>query len=258
MKILAVIGSPRKNGNTYRAVERIKENILGYDGSIELECLFIRDYDLKTCTGCFACISKGEERCPLNDERDEIMTKMMEADGIIFAAPCYAMGVPAVMKNFIDRFAYTLHRPCFFDKSFLAVATVGGVMGLKQTLQQLAVLSSGGRLIKKVGISCPPIPMAGFDKRAEKSIRKASGAFCESLKNPRRKAPGMGDWAYFNSFKAFTAFESYRKVCPADYDYYSQRQEYFYPLKGRAARRLIGRLIKTLMRMGLKLLVRES
>jgi multimeric flavodoxin WrbA len=123
------MGSPRKKGNTYHVVERIKERLLAFDDSIEFEYLFLKDCDLKPCTGCFACIAKGESLCPLKDDRDMIMSKMMEADGIIFAAPCYGLGVPAVMKNFIDRFSYTLHRPRFFDKCFLAVATVGGVMG---------------------------------------------------------------------------------------------------------------------------------
>jgi multimeric flavodoxin WrbA len=258
MKILAIIGSPRKNGNTYKAVERIKENLLAYDKNIEFEYLFLKDCDLKMCTGCFTCISKGERLCPLKDDRDAIMSKMTEADGIVFAAPCFAMGVPAVMKNFIDRFAYTLHRPCFFDKSFLAVATVGGVRGLKQTLGQLALLSAGGRLVKSVGISCPPMPMAGFDKRADKKIRKAARDFYRSLKDPRRKAPGMGDWAHFHSFKASTAFELYQSVCPADCSYYSEKDEYFYPLKGHPMRRLVGKLFRGLMRSGLKLLVKNE
>jgi multimeric flavodoxin WrbA len=257
MKILAVMGSPRKKGNTYNVVERVKTRLMGFDNSIEFEYLFLSDYDLKMCTGCFACIAKGEHLCPLKDDRDTIMSKMMEADGIIFAAPCYTLGVPAVMKNFIDRFAYTLHRPLFFDKCFLAVATVGGVMGLKQTLEQLAVLSAGGRIAKKLGISCPPVTMAGFDKRADKSITKASEAFYRLLRKPRRHLPGLGDWAYFHSFKTFTGFESYRKVCPADYAYYSGKEQYFYKIKGHAARRMAGGVFKALMRLGLKLLVRE-
>ncbi len=186
------------------------------------------------------------------------MAKMEEADGIILAAPCYATGVPAVMKNFIDRFAYTLHRPCFFDKSFLAVATVGGVMGLKQTLGQLALLSAGGRLVKSVGISCPPIPMAGFEKRADNKLRKASSDYYKSLQNPRRKAPGIGDFAYFHSFKEFTAFESYQKICPADASYYGDKNEYFYTVKASHVRRLTGRIMKALMRSGLKLLVKSG
>jgi multimeric flavodoxin WrbA len=177
MKILAVMGSPRKKGNTYHVVEKIKDQLLQEDKNIEFEYLFLPDCNLQLCTGCFACIAKGQEKCPLKDDRAMMEAKMLEADGIIFAAPCYAMGVPAIMKNFIDRFAFTLHRPIFFDKAFLAVSTVGGVMGLKQTLEQLALLSAGGKSVQKLGISMPPIPMKGFDKKAENNIQKASKAF---------------------------------------------------------------------------------
>jgi multimeric flavodoxin WrbA len=256
MKILAVIGSPRKKGNTYSVVEQIRENLFALGEDINFEYLFLKDLNLQTCVGCFTCISKGESMCPLKDDRDAIMSKMMEADGIIFAAPCYCMAVPGIMKNFIDRFAYTIHRPCFFDKCFLAVATVGVVRGLKQALEQVSILSAGGRLAKKLGISCPPITMAGFDKRANKKIKKASKEFHQLLLKPNRKLPGPVDWAYFHSFKECTGFESYRKVCPADYSYYKEKDEYFYNIKGHPVRRLIGNLFRVLMHTGLKMLVK--
>ena len=258
MKILAIIGSPRKTGNTYRVVEQVKERLLNYDKSIAFEYIFLKDYKLQPCTGCFACIGRGEDKCPLADDLAVIKDKMLEADGIILAAPCYALGVPGIMKNFIDRLAYTLHRPCFFDKAFLAVATVGGFKGLKQTLEQLALLSAGGRPVVKLGVPAPPIAMAGMDKRAEKSIQKASGAFYRSLLKQRRKLPGLADWAYFHSFKTLSSFEAYRKVCPADCSYYKEKEEYFYPLSGHPVRRLLGRIFKALMRFSFRLLVRQG
>ena len=35
MKILAIMGSPRKKGNTYRIVEQVKENLKAYYKSID-------------------------------------------------------------------------------------------------------------------------------------------------------------------------------------------------------------------------------
>jgi multimeric flavodoxin WrbA len=256
MKILAVMGSPRKKGNTYRVVEQIKEHLMKYDGSIDFEYLFLRDQNLQMCTGCFNCIARGEDKCPLKDDRASIESKMLEADGIILASPSYAMGVTGIMKNFIDRFAYTLHRPRFFDKAFLAVTTIGGFKGIKQTLEQLAILSAGGKHLTKLGVAVPPIPMAGMDKKAAKNIRKASQAFYRSLSKPK-KLPGFGDWAYFHAFKTFTDFQSYQKVCPADVAYY-QDKEYFYPLKGHHLRRLAGKMLRRLMQSGFRLLIKED
>ncbi len=252
------MGSPRKKGNTYRVVERVREKLMDINGEIDFEFLFLPDCELRSCAGCFQCIAKGEERCPLKDDRDPIMMKMLQADGIIFAAPCYAMGVPAIMKNFIDRFAYTLHRPLFFDKAFMAVATVGGVMGLKQTLDQMAILAAGSRPAVRLSVSCPPVPMPMIDKSTERRIRKATVAFYRLLAVPRRRVPGLGDWAYFHSFKAFTGFSTYRKACPADCAYYTDKQEYFYALHDHPLGRLLGRIFKVLMKAGLRLSIRED
>ncbi len=257
MKILAIIGSPKKKGNTYHVVEKIKEQLLCMDENINWEYLFLQDCDLKMCRGCFNCIGKGEDKCPLCDDRSAIEARMLEADGIIFASPNYAMGVPGLMKNFIDRFAYTLHRPCFFDKAFLAVTTSGGPVGIKQTLNQLAILSTGGKGVQKLGVSMPPVPMKGSGRKTAKSIVKAAGAFYHTMQKPGRKVPGFMDWAYFHSFKTMSAFQSYQKECPADHQYYGGKTEYFYPLDGHGLRRLGGKAVRGLMRAGMKLMVDE-
>lgn len=85
MKVLVVMGSPRK-GNTYRAAERIRELMESY-GPVEFEYLWLDTANLSQCRGCFTCIAKGEEKCPLRDDAPAIEQKMHEADGVIFASP---------------------------------------------------------------------------------------------------------------------------------------------------------------------------
>ncbi|MBN1892435.1 MAG: NAD(P)H-dependent oxidoreductase [Clostridiales bacterium] len=256
MKVLAVIGSPRKKGNTWRVVEKVKTYLLAMRSDIDFETLFLSECNVQMCTGCFTCFSRGKEKCPLQDDRDIIEAKMLEADGIILAAPTYAMGVPAIMKNLIDRFAYTCHRPFLFNKAVLLVSTVGGFMGLKETLNQLTMLVSGCTSIKKLGVPCPPIPMAGFEKRAEKKIKKASKDFLRFMNHPVPKAPGLADWAYFSSFKAFTSFEAYQKAVPADDEYYKDK-EYFYPIREYPFSRFLGKTMKSLMKFSMGFLVKK-
>ena len=251
MKISAVIGSPRKMGNTYRVVEQVRKNLMKLDMDIEFEYIFLRDVDLKMCNGCFACISHDAGKCPLKDGRKEVEAALNSSDGIIFAAPGYAMGVPGLMKNFIDRFAYTCHRPSFFDKAVLLVTTIGSSRGMKQTLDQLAVLSGGGRKIR-LGITTPPIPMKGAEK-AEKKIEKASREFHKALKKGK-KLPGAEDWVWFYAFKTFCSVKAYQKVCPGDVSYYKDKKEYFYPLKGHYLRRLLGRTFKVMLKLGIGLM----
>lgn len=258
MKVLAIIGSPRKKGNTMQVVERIREQLLAADKELDFEILRLADMDLQICRGCFSCFARGEESCPLKDDFTFIARKMAEADGIILAAPTYAMGVPALMKNFIDRFAYTLHRPCFFDKSFMAVSTVGGMMGLKETLNQLAILSAGCKSVHKLGITCSPVPIPIIDRRNEKQLRRVSAAFSRAMHKSTRRLPGLPDWAYFSSFKIMTAFKSYRLHCPADYAYYQRRELYFFNFDGHPVRRLTGKMVKILMGCGIKAMVKDN
>ena len=114
MKILAIMGSPRK-GNTYRAVQRIEENMKAM-GEVEFEYLWLKDAGLADCKGCTVCFLKGEQRCPLKDGRKAIEQKMLSVDGVIFASPNYASNVSGLMKTFIDRFAYAGHRPRFYGQ----------------------------------------------------------------------------------------------------------------------------------------------
>ena len=45
-----------------------------------------------------------------------IARKIDEADGVIFVSPAYSMHVSYLFKRFVDRFACTFHRPCYWGK----------------------------------------------------------------------------------------------------------------------------------------------
>ncbi len=258
MKIIAIIGSPRKKGNTYGVVEKIRLQLKKYNNDIDFEYIFLADQNIQLCKGCFACIARGADMCPLKDDRNAIEKKILDSDGVIVAAPSYVMGVPGIMKNFLDRFAFACHRPLFFDKAFLAVTTVGGIKGMKQALEQLAILSAGAKSIIKLGITTPPITMAGLHKKADKRIHKASGAFMIALQKQQRKLPGIADWAWYHSFKTLSSYESYQKVCPADFSYYQDKNEYFYNLNGHPVKRTIGKIFGGIMRSSLKFMIERE
>ncbi len=88
MKILAIIGSGRKKGNTSSIasliLKRIEELAIVEKKQLQVEKLFLADYDLKHCLGCRNCMDRGEDKCPLKDDLKEIKTKIDEADAIIF------------------------------------------------------------------------------------------------------------------------------------------------------------------------------
>ncbi len=110
MKILACVGSYRKNGNTARVVDLI-EGQLDAEAArqhepLEMETVYLGHWDIGTCRGCRVCFDQGEERCPLKDDLLAIKTKMKEVDGIIIASPVYVNDVSGIVRNWLDRLAH--------------------------------------------------------------------------------------------------------------------------------------------------------
>jgi multimeric flavodoxin WrbA len=101
-KILGIMASPRRNGNTHILVSRMLEGAEseGARGDI----LFLNDLAIKECNGCHTCW-EGKE-CSKNDDMNRIYPQIIESDAIIFGTPVYWYGPTALMKGFIDRFVY--------------------------------------------------------------------------------------------------------------------------------------------------------
>jgi multimeric flavodoxin WrbA len=101
-KILAVVGSPRKNGNTHILVRKIADGAKAKGAAVEE--LFLGDLNIRECDGCHRCWKDGV--CSKNDDMCGIYPKIAESDAIIFGTPVYWYGPTGLMKLFIDRFVY--------------------------------------------------------------------------------------------------------------------------------------------------------
>jgi multimeric flavodoxin WrbA len=101
-KILGVLGSPRKKGNTHILISKILEG--AKSEGVAGEILFLDDLTIRECDGCHRCW-KGKE-CNKNDDMNNIYPKIMESAGIIFGTPVYWYGPTALIKGFLDRFVY--------------------------------------------------------------------------------------------------------------------------------------------------------
>lgn len=102
MKVLILLGSPKRNGNTAKVLDMLENKLI--NGQHEIERVNVIDYKINGCTGCVACIKeKNEPNCIQKDDAKVIFNKMMLADLIIYATPVYAHSFPAQMKTLIDR-----------------------------------------------------------------------------------------------------------------------------------------------------------
>jgi multimeric flavodoxin WrbA len=102
MKVLAINGSPNKEGNTFHALNLVGNELKA--GGIEFEILHIGHKMIHGCTACGKCSIKKDEKCSIKtDDLNRWIQQVKEADGIIFGSPVYYSGIPGTMKSFLDR-----------------------------------------------------------------------------------------------------------------------------------------------------------
>jgi multimeric flavodoxin WrbA len=126
MKILALIGTPTgHDGYTTKTVEKLEQSFRN-KRDIEFRYIFLEDTNLPRCQGHLTCIKFGEKKCPFEPAVTPLVSAMEDADIVIFASPVHCFNVSTLMKNFIDLLVYQMHRPAFFGKKALVVATAAG------------------------------------------------------------------------------------------------------------------------------------
>ena len=122
-RVTAFVGSAHKK-NTHNAVVQFLKDLETL-GEVEYEIVTLNNYKLGICRGCRVCFKKGEEFCPLRDDRDVLLEKIDMSDGVIFASPNYSWHMSGIMKVFLDRFGFAIHRPRYFGKTFTSIVTQG-------------------------------------------------------------------------------------------------------------------------------------
>jgi multimeric flavodoxin WrbA len=101
-KVLAINGSPRKDGNTAILIQTILAE-LGKEG-IETETIQIGGRKVHGCMACMKCFENRDGKCVIDDDSvNSCILKMREADGIILGSPVYFLDVTSEMKALIDR-----------------------------------------------------------------------------------------------------------------------------------------------------------
>lgn len=113
MKIITLLGSARKKGNTVTVLQWIENELesLGH----EVERVYLNAKTIHGCIGCAKCRDFPDEiACVQKDDAEEVLGKMIGADLSLFASPIYFWGFSAQTKALIDR-GYSLvtqyHRP---------------------------------------------------------------------------------------------------------------------------------------------------
>ena len=124
MKVLAIIGSPRKGGNTDILVEKFLHGCAITNH--ELEKVYLYKHNISPCIACSRC-KKGDYTCTIKDDMQSLYPLLDEADMIVFGTPNYWFGPSAKTKLLIDRLRpYTSNKKLKGKKASLIVAAADG------------------------------------------------------------------------------------------------------------------------------------
>jgi multimeric flavodoxin WrbA len=120
-KILIVLGSPRKKGNSATLAAKVAEAAVA-DGA-DVEIVYLNGLKIKPCQGCEKCQQESSVGCAIEDEMTQLYSKLQEADTIVVASPIYWFNISAQTKIFIDRL-YAVgvgHKNIFKGKNFAII-----------------------------------------------------------------------------------------------------------------------------------------
>lgn len=101
MKIMAFVGSSRKDGNTAKIVGAICKGAM--ESGHEVDIYNLAEMNHQGCMACDACQLEKVDCCSISDPLTELLPEIAKADCLIVGTPIYMLQVSGVTKNFLDR-----------------------------------------------------------------------------------------------------------------------------------------------------------
>jgi hypothetical protein len=192
---------------------------------------------------------KGEEFCPLKDDRDVLIEKMMSSDGVVFACPNFSFQVSAMMKIFLDRLGFVFHRPRFFGKAFTSIVAQGFYGGNK-IVSYLDFVGKGLGFNTIKGTCFTALePMKKMEKqKMDAALASQSRQFYEKLVKPVYPVPSLLRLMVFRGSRMSVRLECAES--DRDYAHYKEKgwleSNYFYPVRLGVLKKAAGSLFDSM------------
>ncbi|MEA4846866.1 MAG: flavodoxin family protein [Clostridiaceae bacterium] len=127
MKVLALLGSPRKNGNTALLLDEYLKGIRDADNAADITKVFLQEKKIQCCTACGACRDATLGQCIIKDDMQALYPLFLQADVLVYATPVYWWSVSAQLKAFMDRcYAINSTKESFEGKKVALLMSYGG------------------------------------------------------------------------------------------------------------------------------------
>ena len=174
-----------------------------------------------------------------------LFDKINTSDGIVFATPNYTWDLSGIMKVFLDRFGFAVHRPRYFGKAFTSIVTQATGRGNKIVeYLDFAAKTLGFNTIRGVTITA-------FDSRTEKQQHKIDRAIAEQSKRfhallakPAFPEPTLFQIIMFNMSR--NTIKQKADPSSVDYRYYADKgwleSDYYYSIQLSPLKKATGHL----------------
>ncbi len=131
-RVLGIVGSPRRGGNTEILVDEVLAGAAEAGASVEK--VLLDRLDITPCSACDACQETGE--CVFADDMPALLEKMAHSQVWVLGTPVYWWGPTAQFKAFLDRWYAKIFRPA--DRALFKGRRVVVVVPLGDTDAQVA------------------------------------------------------------------------------------------------------------------------
>jgi multimeric flavodoxin WrbA len=128
-KVVAVIGSPRRRGNTATLVDAALEQL--ERGGCACTRIVLAERRIEFCSGHVYC---GERACPHDDDMPGVLEQVYAADGLLLATPIYYENVSGQMKTFMDRNATRYYQEEWLTPKVVGLIAVAAESSADDTL----------------------------------------------------------------------------------------------------------------------------
>lgn len=124
MKVLAILGSPRRGGNSEILLDKALAGAKSY--GFESEKLVLNELRFSPCQECGGCAQSGS--CVIQDDMQIVYRKLAEAQSLILASPIFFGSLPAQVKAMIDRYQCLWQAKYVLGKKETSPAKKGGLI----------------------------------------------------------------------------------------------------------------------------------
>jgi multimeric flavodoxin WrbA len=157
MKIVGLVGSPRKNGNVDTLIQKALEGAKSNDAQTTI--LYLNDLKIRGCQACCACKKTG--KCAMNDDMTTVYRAIDEADAVIIGSPIYFGRFSAQLAPVMDRL-YAYLKPNF-TSALGKGKKVGLIFAQNQSDPSLysGCIDAVGKSLKGIGFETELQPIIG-------------------------------------------------------------------------------------------------